>query len=38
MSEQPSRGTNPELERLIAERQSPQEIRDTVHNYWESRA
>lgn len=35
MSEQPSRGSNPELEKLIAERQSPQQIRDTVHNYWE---
>lgn len=37
MSEQPSRGANPELEALIAECQSPQQIRDTVHNYWESR-
>jgi hypothetical protein len=35
MSEQPSRGTNPELEKLIAECQSAQQIRDTVHNYWE---
>ena len=37
MSEQPSRGANPELEALIAECQLPQQIRDTVHNYWESR-